>query len=170
MNTIYFLTRLALHDDVSSKASLVPPSVNLAYVSSDPKNLTPLTPNHFVVGQLGGQFAPEIPHIDAINPQKRWHRIQQLLGQFWKRWRREFQPNLNIRRKWFHPRRNLKEGDIVLLIGPKAHRGDWPLGRIVGTHTGADGLVIVTRVRVGKNEYLRPVNRLCPLEHHVQEH
>ena len=92
-------------------------------------------------------------------------RIQQLLAQFWVRWRREFLPNLNVRRKWFEPKRNLKQGDVVLLVEPKSHRGDWPLGRIVATHAGEDGLVRVARVRVGTAEYLRPVNRLCPLEY-----
>ena len=31
----------------------------ITYVSSDVDDLTPLTPNHFLVGQLGGQYAPE---------------------------------------------------------------------------------------------------------------
>ena len=32
----------------------------LTYQSADPTDDIPLTPNHFLVGQLGGKFSPEI--------------------------------------------------------------------------------------------------------------
>ncbi|XP_078355671.1 uncharacterized protein LOC144640376 [Oculina patagonica] len=138
----------------------------LTYVSSDPHDLSPLTPSHFLVGQLGGSFAPEaLDHEQAYNPKKRWHRVQQLLGQFWKRWRKEFLPSLNVRKKWFHPKHNLKEGDVVLIVEPNARRGEWPLGRVIEAYPGADGLVRVVKVKAKDKEYLRPVHRLCPLEY-----
>ena len=120
----------------------------LTYVSSDPHDLSPLTPSHFLVGELGRSFAPEaFDHEQAYNPKKRWHRVQQLLGQFWKRWRKEFLPSLNARKKWFHPRHNLKEGDVVLIVEPNARRGEWPLGRVIEAYPGADGLVRVVKSR-----------------------
>ena len=70
----------------------------ITYVSSDANDLTPLTPNHFIVGQLRGQYAPEAFDVEENqNPRKRWCRVRQLLGQFWARWRKEFLPNLNKR-------------------------------------------------------------------------
>jgi hypothetical protein len=61
----------------------------ITYVSSDPNDLSPLTPNHFLVGQIGGSFAPEaLDQTEVYNRRKRWHRVQQLLQQFWKRWRK----------------------------------------------------------------------------------
>ena len=102
---------------------------------------------------------------EVLNPRKRWHRVQQLLGQFWKRWRREFLPSLNVRKKWFHPRHNLKEGDVVLIAESNAARGEWPLGRVMEVYPGEDGLVRVVRVKSKNREYLRPVHRLCPLEY-----
>jgi len=30
----------------------------LTYQSANPSNYTPITPNHFLIGQVGGQFAP----------------------------------------------------------------------------------------------------------------
>lgn len=104
----------------------------ITYVSSDPNDPSPLTPRHFLVGEIGGPFAPEaLDHEQTYNPRKRWHRVQQLLGQFWKRWRKEFLPNLNVRKKWFHPRHNLKEGDVVLIVEPNTSRGEWPLSRVI---------------------------------------
>ena len=136
----------------------------ITYVSSDINDLAPLTPSHFLVGQLGGDLAPEVPENETVNPKKRWRRIQQLLGQFWRRWRREFLPSLSARGKWFQKRKNLKEGDVVLLIEPNAKRGEWPLARVVEAHPGKDGLVRVVKIQIGDSTYLRPVHHLSPLE------
>ena len=41
----------------------------ITYVSSDPNDLSPLTPSHFLVGEIGGPFAPEaIDHEQATTP------------------------------------------------------------------------------------------------------
>jgi hypothetical protein len=137
----------------------------ITYVSSDPHDMTPLTPNHFIIGQLGGQFAAEAFDIEEqVKPVKRWRRVQQLISQFWKRWRKEFLPSLNVRSKWFHLQRNLKVGDVVLVVDPNAKRGDWPLGRVTQVYPAKDGLVRVVEVKVGKSIYKRPIHRLCPLE------
>jgi len=101
----------------------------------------------------------------TYNPRKRWHCVQQLLGQFWKRWRKEFLPSLNVTKKWFHPRHNLKEGDVVLIVEPNANRREWPLGCVIEAYPGDDGLVRVVKVKVKNKEYFRPVHHLCPLEY-----
>jgi hypothetical protein len=90
--------------------------------------------------------------------------VQQLISQFWKRWIKEFLPSPNIRNKWFHQKRNFKVGDVVLVVEANAKCGDWPLGRITEVRPGADGLVRVVNVKVGKTTYKQPVHRLCPLE------
>jgi hypothetical protein len=53
------------------------------------------------------------------------------------------------RGKWFQKRKNLKEGDVVLLIEPNAKRGEWPLARVVEAHSGKDGLVRVVKIQIG---------------------
>lgn len=124
----------------------------ITYVSSDPQDLSPLTPCHFLVGEMGGSFAPEaLDHKQVYYPRKRWHRVQQLPAQFWKRWRKEFLPSLNTRNKWFHPSHNLKEGDVVLIAEFNAKRGEWPLRRVVEAYPGGDGLVraVESRQRTG---------------------
>ena len=138
----------------------------ITFVSSDPDDLSPLTPSHFLTGQLGGKFAPETTDQEEIfNPRKRWHGVQQLIGQFWKRWRREFLPSLNTRKKWFHPEHNLKKDDVVMIIEKDAKRAEWPLGRVTEVFPGVDGLVRVVRIKTKDGEYLRPVHCLCLLEY-----
>ena len=91
----------------------------ITYVSSDPNDLSPLTPSHFLVGEIGGPFAPEArDHKQTYNPKKRWHCVQQLLGQFWKHWRKEFLPSLNVRKKWSPVKENFEKSPCNALPTP----------------------------------------------------
>ena len=72
---------------------------------------------------------------------------------FWTRFIKEYLPSLTQRKKWKEKRQNLKEGDAVLVAEPNQPRGVWPLGRIVSTHLGQDGLVRAVTVRNQHGEY-----------------
>ena len=135
----------------------------LTYQSANPSDDVPLTPNHFLHGQIGGQFAPEsVDDNKNLNIKKRWRRIQELVKHFWRRWMREWLPNLNSRKKWLKTQRNLQVGDIVLLVSPDAPRGQWPLARVIEVYPGEDGRVRVAKVQVGRNTLTRSISKLCP--------
>ncbi|XP_071095649.1 uncharacterized protein [Haliotis cracherodii] len=136
----------------------------LTYQSTHPQDEIPLTPNHFLHGQIGGMFAPESVDTTDYHPRKRWRRIQELMRHFWKRWMKEWLPGLNPRRKWRTPSRDLCIDDVVLVISPDTPRGQWPLGRIVKTYPGRDGHVRVVDVRIGQSVITRAANKICPLE------
>ena len=123
----------------------------LTYQSASPDDDVPLTPNHFLIGQIGGQFAPESVDETTVSPKKRWRRVQELVRHFWHRWLREWLPSLNVRRKWTEVKQDLKVGDAVLVISPNTPRGHWPLGRVIEVYPGQDGHVRVAKVQVGKN-------------------
>ena len=136
----------------------------LIYQSADPKDDAPLTPNHFLHGQAGGEFAPESVDEEQFNPKKRWRRVQELVRHFWRRWMQEWLPNLNARKKWFKEQRNVSVGDVVLVISPDSKRGEWPLGKVTETYPGKDGIVRVVKLLVGKSTLTRPITKICPLE------
>ena len=119
----------------------------LTYQSVNPSNDVPLTPNHFLHGQIGGQFAPEsVDDNKNLNITKRWRRIQELVKHFWRRWMTEWLPNRNSRKNWLKTQRNLQVRDIVLLISPDAPRGQWHLARVIEVYPGEDGRVRVAKV------------------------
>ena len=95
----------------------------LTYQSSDPADLTPLTPNHFLHGQLGGRFAPDSVDSEAFNPRKRWRRVQELVRHFWHRWLQEWIPSLSARKKWRRDQVDLKVGYVVIVMSPDTSRG-----------------------------------------------
>ena len=90
----------------------------LTYQSADPREATPLTPNHFLHGQMGGVSAQESVDEVEFSPRNRWRRVQELISHFWKRWMKEWLPLLNARQKWTEIKPDLKIGDIVLAISP----------------------------------------------------
>ena len=103
----------------------------LTYQSADPADDTPLTPNHFLHGQVGGQFAPKTVDETQFNPRKRWRRAQELVRHFWHGWCREWLPSLGARKKWHEQQRDIQVGEVILIVSPDTARGNWPLGRVV---------------------------------------
>jgi hypothetical protein len=71
-----------------------------------------LTPNHFLIGNLGGAVS-----TNRVNdPIKRWHQVQHLLDKFWKIFLSEYLIELGKARKWQKVKKNVAVGDLVLEI------------------------------------------------------
>ena len=51
----------------------------LTQVSGGPNDDPVLTPNHFLIGKMGGDVAPESVDCSQFNPKKRWRRVQELI-------------------------------------------------------------------------------------------
>ena len=83
----------------------------LTYQSSDPRDDVPLTPNHFLHGQMGGQFAPESVDTITFHPRQRWRKVQDIISRVWRRWLKECVPALNSRPKWTSEVQDVKVGD-----------------------------------------------------------
>ena len=64
--------------------------------------------------------------------------------------------------------KNLKVGDTVILSDDKLPRNSWPLGRVVETYPGSDGLIrsvkITTKSASAPATLVRPIHKLCLLE------
>ena len=132
-------------------------------VSSDPRDLEPLTPNHLLIHRpvtaLPGLFNEE-----DMKRNKRWRQVEYLADVFWRRWTKEYLPLLRQRTKWQEPQRNVREGDFVLVLEHQLARNQWPVGRVLDVRKGKDGLVRSARVRVRGNEIERPITKLSVLE------
>ena len=135
----------------------------LQYVSCDPDEEPVLTPNHFLIGQMGSQLAPVGTESLAYNPRHRWRYIQDLMGQFWRRWTKEYLTSLQPRGKWLQERESIKVGDVVLMSNQQAPRGIWPLARVVEVFPGSDSHIRTVRVLARGKEYVRPITKLVPL-------
>lgn len=140
----------------------------LTYVSTDPHDMEPLTPNHFLLGCASPNVPPGVFRDKEVNSRRRWRQAQVLAGQFWKRWRQEYLPTLLQRQKWRGENRNMRVGDVVLMMDDNAPRGFWPLAKVIKVFEGADGRVRSVELKTGAgHEYHRPVTKVCWLEESV---
>ena len=83
-------------------AKSLPNSRSLIYQTSNPEDETPLTPNHFLHGQVEGQFAPATVDETRFNlcDGKDRRRVQELVRHFWQRCLRELLPYIGKRTKY----------------------------------------------------------------------
>jgi hypothetical protein len=100
---------------------------------------------------------------------RRWRHSQFLADQFWRRWRQEYVPHLIKRSKWRTIQRNLRRGDLVLIVEDNVPGGQWRLGRVVAPIASADGLVRSAEIVTKAGTYVRPVGKLALLEAHHEE-
>ena len=49
------------------------------------------------------------------------------------------------------------------------HRAKWPLARVVQVHRGSDGYVRSVELRTNSSKLVRPISKLCFLEHDDQQ-
>ena len=109
------------------------------------------------------QFGEELPE----SCRKMFNTAQNKVTAFWKAWMKNMPPQLIERSQWFRPRDNLRVGDFVLELEPglkreTAPRSLWKKAIITQTHPSEDGLVRSVTIRDSeRNEYLRPIHKLC---------
>ena len=130
----------------------------------DGRDLTALTPNHFLLGRNNAALAPG-NFKDDMNSRKRWRRGQALADHLWNRWRREYLQTLIHRRKWQTEARNLQVDDVVLIVESDAPRGLWPLARVTEVLPGPDGRVRTVRlITTTGATFTRPATKVPLLE------
>ena len=136
----------------------------LVPVSTDPENPLILTPAMLLTQKTNYVFnSEELGQFNERNLYKvEWKRVQTLAQTFWSRWRKEYLPLLQPRRKWFDDRRDIRNGDVVLVKDKEVSRNEWPIGVVVNAIKGSDGHVRKAEVRIyssgGKpTVYTRPI-------------
>ena len=134
----------------------------LTSVSSDPTDLKALTPNSLLLCRLDDSIPLDV--FMKVNKYKRsWRFVNWLADQFWLRWTKEYLPTLQIRQKWLQPARNLRVGDVILVIN-FGKRGSWPKARVEEVFSGKDGYIRSARVRTATFSFQRDTRKLCLLE------
>ena len=90
--------------------------------------------------------------------------MQYISDLFWKRWIKEYLPQLQERQKWTKIKRNFVPGDIVIIMDDSAPRNSWIIGRITETMPDRNGLVRQVRIKTRTSLLCRPVTKICLLQ------
>lgn len=135
----------------------------LTILSSDPNDLRPLTPAHFLYSApLGSLPAEDVTSIPQ-NRLDRYKMLDNMVQHFWKRWHMEYLSTLQIRQKWNTTVNPPKIGSVVVLILDNLPPLHWPLAIIEELMPGSDGIVRVAKVKMKSGTLVRPLVKLCPL-------
>ncbi|KAL3205591.1 hypothetical protein MRX96_040767 [Rhipicephalus microplus] len=127
-------------------------------ISSDPEDPAILTPAT-LLSHKKGCASPTTGEIDTTNLYKRhWHQVQNMANQFWKRWCLTYLATLQERRKWQVRKKDIREGDVVLIRDKEANHNDWPIGVVTHSLPSADGMVRKVEVEIARNGAIR---KLC---------
>ena len=133
-------------------------------VSDDPLDGKALTPDtllrlHSTDETPSGNYSAHDKY------RRRWRHVQHLANVFWKRWTKLYILSLSNRVKWNLVQRDLKEGDLVLMIGEdKKNRRSWPMALVQEVKHGRDGHVRTCTLRTSRSTFVRPINQLVLLE------
>ncbi|GFX59706.1 DUF5641 domain-containing protein [Trichonephila clavipes] len=128
----------------------------LRLVDNDIDSLKVLTPSHFLVGEeiIG---PPETVEESKFTLKGRWDIVQKLKLNFWKRWQIDYLNSIQGRTKWKSVASNIKIGDAVIIKEDNLPPSVWPLGKVISTHPGKDGIVRVVALKTKKGLYQRPI-------------
>lgn len=132
-------------------------------LSSDPSDLTPLTPSHFLIGRP--LTAPPSGDVtDQLTSRlTRYERIEQLRQHFWRRWSTEYVSELQLRTKWKTKQDDLTLGSLVLIKDDHLPPLKWRLGRILRIFPGRDGVARVADIHTSNGTIRRAFSKICPL-------
>ncbi|XP_073237808.1 uncharacterized protein [Porites lutea] len=133
--------------------------------SDDPSDSEALTPSHLLLLRSGPRLPPGVFRKEDGHSRRRWRQVQYLADVFWRRWIREYLPQLQERQKWTYPSRNFAVDDIVLVVDDRVPRSSWPLGRITSVRKNStDEHVRSVTVKTRTSQYDRPVDKIVLLE------
>lgn len=132
-------------------------------LSTDPNDVTALTPGHFLVGSPLLSLPEENYEEHKMNWLDRWQLIQKMQQSFWRRWRDEYLSELQQKIKWFRNQPDININDLVLIREENSPATRWPLARILEKHPGSDGITRVVTVKTENNTMKRPITKISPL-------
>ena len=136
----------------------------LTHLSDDVSDLSPLTPNHILLGlHRNWDYACEVNDHD-VSSRKKYRQVQAIANRFWEQWRREYLPRLTKRTRWRENLPNIAVGELVVLVEDDQKRGKWPLARVTQVFTSADGVVRSLEIKTKNGLYTRPAAKICRLE------
>lgn len=135
----------------------------LTHVPIDEESEAALTPNHLLLGSSGGTKPLSLCDDSNTMMRRGWQMSQVMANCFWRRWLREYLPDITRRTKWHEKVKPIEVGDIVVIADSNLPRSCWPTGKVIDV-TQRDGQVRRATVQTSKGLYERPAVKLAVLD------
>lgn len=135
----------------------------LTVLSNDPNDFNPLTPAHFLIGDILTAYPDKDIQDISDNRLSLYQKCLKIKQQFWKRWSIEYLNRLQNRPKWISPSTSLKVNQVVLVKEDNLPPLKWCLGRIIEIPNSPDKKVRLVKVKTKDGIFIRSITKLCPL-------
>ncbi|UYV65295.1 hypothetical protein LAZ67_3003849 [Cordylochernes scorpioides] len=134
----------------------------MTYVSDDPNDLVTISPSMFLQEQTDVEF-PECQNMGSNPTTQKLRYLSKLREELKSRFRKEYLSLLVQRnRRIYNPK--LQAGDVVLVGMDNKKRNFWPLAVIEEILFGRDGVNRLVKVKTAVGTFLRPIQKIYPLE------
>lgn len=159
--------QLYTYEDMATLLTKISACLNsrpLTPMSTDPTDLTTLTPGHFLTGQpILAPYEPLLADV-PLNRLSSWQKLQKIQQEFWERWSQEYISEQQCRNKWTDPTLSIKVNDMVFVKQEQTPACEWLMGRVMEVFPSqTDELVRTRRLRTKKGEMVRAITQLCVL-------
>ena len=141
-----------------SRAAYLVNSRPLKRVTDESKSYI-LTPNHFLMGSLGGAVTP-----NQTGSFRKWKEIDRLQAEFWSLWIKHYLPELKRLRRWKVVKPDVQIGQVVCELLPNFGVGRWRLARVIELIPSADGKIRKVKIKNSLGVFERAITSLYPVE------
>ena len=132
--------------------------------SDDPNDFRALSPSQLMGGSIGASLSPS-EFLHPIGFRRSLKNIQIVVDNWWKRWVKEYLTTLQLRQKWLKPERNLKVGDLVIMVDENLKRNLWKMAIVTKHFPDKLGIVRTVEVRTSNgSKFVRDCRKLVLLE------
>ena len=123
--------------------------------------LTPITPNHLLIGR-SDQEVPPLDYSEESKTTSRLAYVSCLYRSWWSSWIQQVLPTLVPIRKWKKRRENLSVGDIVMLYYEGNLKDDYRLAKVLDVYPDERGLVRTVKIGYRKRNKKEKVDVYKP--------
>ena len=132
-------------------------------LSTDPNDLQPLTPAHFLIGRPLTALPEPTTELMNLKVLSRWEQVQKMSHLFWKRWHTDYLTHLQAKTPRIPNPDSIQQGDLVLIMDDNLPSLQWPTARVQDIHPGTDRRTRVVTLWTGSGTTTRAIRKLCKL-------
>ena len=144
--TMVKIMKKALHHSLPKGRELRPLAIkNVSDTNQQDEDMMPLTPNQLLLGHTTSE-RPSMEYSEDNRFSARLAYIQSVHAEWWRRWMEDVLPTLIPCRKWKSPTRNMKIGDVAMMVYKGNLVDDYRLVRVVQVFPDERGLIRTVKV------------------------
>ena len=133
-------------------------------LSDNPDDVRALTPAQIMTGIADASGTPS-EFLTPLGYRRSFKMLKESVDAWWKRWRNEYLNTLLQCQKWSKHARNLRKGDLILMVDKNVPRDHW--SKSVVTETYPDRWEVVRKCQITTATgatFLRDAHKLILLE------